>query len=207
MAKKAKARPKKKVQAKKVAPIPKGYHSVTPYLCIRGAAQALDFYKKAFGAKEVLRMQAPDGKVGHAEIRIGDSHVMMADEFPNMGFLGPQSRGGSTVMLHLYVKDVDVMMAQATAAGATLKRPIKDEFYGDRSGAVEDPFGHLWNISTHKEDVPPAELRRSGGKARATTESTTPKPVQARPSPIKSPVVTSRSSGVFECAIATRPRP
>ena len=165
MAKKAKARPKKKVQAKKVAPIPKGYHSVTPYLCIRGAAQALEFYKKAFGAKEVLRMQAPDGKVGHAEIRIGDSHVMMADEFPNMGFLGPQSRGGSTVMLHLYVKDVDATMAQATAAGATLKRPIKDEFYGDRSGAVEDPFGHLWNISTHKEDVPPAELRRRGEEA------------------------------------------
>jgi len=160
MAKKAKARPKKKV-----APIPKGYHSVTPYLCIRGTAQALEFYKKAFGAKEVLRMQGPDGKVGHAEIRIGDSHVMMADEFPKMGFLGPQSRGGSTVMLHLYVKDVDATVAQATAAGAALKRPIKDEFYGDRSGAVEDPFGHLWNISTHKEDVPPAELRRRSEEA------------------------------------------
>ncbi|TMH70155.1 MAG: VOC family protein [Betaproteobacteria bacterium] len=164
MAKKAKARPKKKVQAK-VAPIPAGYHSVTPYLCIRGAVQALEFYKKAFGAKELMRMAGPDGKLGHAEIKIGDSHVMMADEFPGMGFLGPQSRGGTTVMLHVYVKNVDATVAQATAAGAMLKRPIKDEFYGDRSGAVEDPFGHLWHIATHKEDLSPAELRRRSDEA------------------------------------------
>ena len=168
MAKKAKARPKKaakKAAVKKVQPIPKGYHSVTPYLSIRDAGQALDYYKKAFGAKEVLRMQGPDGKVGHAEIKIGDSLIMMADEFPNMGFLGPQARGGTTVQLMIYVRDCDGTVNKAVAAGGTLKRPVQDQFYGDRSGTVEDPFGHVWTIATHVEDVPPAEMRRRSEEA------------------------------------------
>lgn len=165
MAKKAKARPKKKAPARKVQPIPAGFHSITAYLSIRDAARALDFYKRAFGAKELLRMQGPDGKIGHAEVRIGDSRVMLADEFPSMEFLGPQSRGGTTVMLHLYVKDVDATVATATAAGATVKRPIKDEFYGDRTGTIQDPFGHLWYIATHKEDLSPAEIRRRSEEA------------------------------------------
>jgi PhnB protein len=160
MAKKAKARPKQKV-----APIPAGFHSVTAYLSIRDAGKALDFYKRAFGAKELLRMAGPDGKIGHAEIKLGDSRVMLADEFPSMGFLGPQSRGGTTVMLHLYVKDVDATVVKATAAGATIKRPIKDEFYGDRTGTIEDPFGHVWYVATHKEDLSPAEIRRRSVEA------------------------------------------
>ena len=105
-------------------------------------------------------MQGPDGKIGHAEIKLGDSRVMLADEFPGMGFMGPQSRGGTTVMLHLYVKDVDATVVKATAAGATIKRPIKDEFYGDRTGTIEDPFGHVWYIATHKEDLAPQELQK-----------------------------------------------
>ena len=165
MAKKAKARPKKKAPAKKVQPIPAGYHSVTAYLSIREAGKALDFYKRAFGAKELLRMQGPDGKVGHAEIKIGDSHVMLADEFPNMGFLGPQSRGGTTVQLHLYVKGVDATVEKALAAGGKLKRPVENQFYGDRAGTIEDPFGHVWYIATHKEDLSPAELRRRSEEA------------------------------------------
>ena len=148
--------PKKKV----VKPIPDGYHAVTPYLGIRGAAAALDFYKKAFGARELLRMQAPGGKIGHAEVKIGDSIVMLADEFPEMGFLGPQSHGGTSVNLHLYVKNVDSVVAQAIAAGAKIVRPVKDEFYGDRAGMVEDPFGHRWYVATHKEELSKAEIRR-----------------------------------------------
>ena len=166
MAKKAKARPKKKVQAaKKVAPIPAGYHSVTAYLSIRDAGRALEYYKSALGAKELLRMQGPDGEVGHAEIKIGDSHVMMADEMPNLGFLGPQSRGGTTVQLMIYVKDVDATVDKAVAAGGKLKRAVQDQFYGDRSGTIEDPFGHVWTIATHVEDVPPAEMRRRSEEA------------------------------------------
>jgi PhnB protein len=165
MAKKAKARPKKKAAPKKAAPIPAGYHSVTAYLSIRDAARALDFYKKAFGAKLLVHMPMPDGKVGHAEIRIGDSHVMLADEFPAMGFLGPQSRGGTTVQLHLYVRDVDATVAQALAAGGKLKRPVEDQFYGDRTGTVEDPFGHVWYVATHKEDLSPAEIGRRSEEA------------------------------------------
>jgi len=169
MAKKAKARPKKtapkKPVVKKVQPIPKGYHSVTAYLSIRDAGQALEYYKKAFGAKELLRMQGPDGKVGHAEIQIGDSHVMMADESPNMGFLGPLSRGGTTVQLMIYVRDVDGTVDKAVAAGGKLKRAVENQFYGDRSGTIEDPFGHVWTIATHVEDVPPAEMRRRSEEA------------------------------------------
>src|SRR2546430_13945596 len=145
---------------KKVVPIPAGYHSVTAYLAVSDGGRAIDFYKKAFAAKELLRMAGPGGKVGHAEVRIGDSHVMLADEHPNMGFLGPQSRGGTTVQLHLYVKDVDATVEKALAAGGKLKRPVEDKFYGDRAGTIEDPFGHVWYVATHKAEVPPKEMRR-----------------------------------------------
>ena len=143
-----------------VKPIPDGYHTLTPYLIVKEAAKALDFYRAAFGAEEMLRIPGPGGKVGHAEIRIGDSRLMLADEFPDMGALGPQSLGGSPVFLHLYVPDVDSRFRQAVAAGAKVVREVKDQFYGDRSGMVADPFGHLWAIATHKEDISPDELRR-----------------------------------------------
>jgi PhnB protein len=161
MAKNAKARSKAAARkAKKVQPIPAGYHAVTAYLGIKGAAQAIDFYKRAFGAKELLRMPGPNGTIGHAELMIGDSHVMLADESPDMGFLGPQSRGGTTVQLHLYVRDVDATCDKAVAAGGKLTRPLEDKFYGDRAGTIEDPYGHVWYVATHKEEVPPKELRR-----------------------------------------------
>jgi PhnB protein len=160
---KKKATPAKK--RRKVNPIPAGYHAVTPYLSIRGAARAIEFYKKAFGAAEVMRMPGPDGKLGHAEIRIGDSRVMLSDEYPEMAFMGPQTRGGSTVHIHLYVKDVDATTARAVAAGAKLIRPIEDKFYGDRTASIEDPFGHIWHLATHKEDLSMAELRRRAEKA------------------------------------------
>jgi PhnB protein len=143
-----------------VKPIPEGYHSVTPYLCVRGGAQAIEFYKKAFGATEVMRMPAPDGKIGHAELQIGDSRVMIADEFPEMGFLSPPTVGNSPVMIHLYVEDVDATVARATEAGAKVTRPVADQFYGDRGGSIEDPFGHKWYVSTHKEDLTPEEIDR-----------------------------------------------
>lgn len=143
-----------------VRPVPEGYHSVTPYLVIQGAAAALEFYKKVFGAQETMSFPGPDGKVGHAEIRIGDSAIMLADEFPQMGIKGPQSLGGSAVSILLYVPDVDTVVANAVAAGAKLIRPLQDQFYGDRSGTIVDPFGHIWNISTHKEDVSPEEMQR-----------------------------------------------
>jgi PhnB protein len=156
--------------AQQVKPIRDGYHTVTPYLIITGAAKALDFYKRAFGAKEVLRMDGPGGKVMHAEIRIGDSHIMLADEVPQMGFRSPTSIGGAGVGILLSVPDVDASAKQAIAAGARVLRPVQDQFYGDRAGTFEDPFGHTWTISTHIEDVPPDELRRraeamSGGAA------------------------------------------
>jgi PhnB protein len=140
--------------------VPEGYHSVTPYLHIRGAARAIEFYKQVFGATEVLRMDAPDGKIGHAEIRIGDSHVMLADEFPEMGVRSPQSFGGSPVALLLYVEDVDDLAERAVAAGAKLESPVEDKFYGDRMGKLVDPFGHIWAIATHTEDVSPEELEK-----------------------------------------------
>ena len=155
-----KAPAKKAAAKKKVQPIPAGYHSVTPYLSIRGAADAIEFYKKAFGAKEIMRMPGPGGSIGHAEIRIGDSRIMLADEFAAMDFLSPKARGGTTVTIHLYMKDVDTAIARASAASAKVVRPVQDQFYGDRTGSLEDPFGHVWHISTHKEDVPMAELKR-----------------------------------------------
>lgn len=143
-----------------VQPIPDGYHSVTPYLIIKDAAKALEFYAKAFGAEELMRFPGPGGKVMHAEIKIGDSPLMMADEFPDMGHLGPSTRGGTTVSLMLYVRDVDAAFDRAVKAGATVVRPVKDQFYGDRSGTLNDPFGHQWTISTHVEDVSPEEMQR-----------------------------------------------
>lgn len=143
-----------------VKPIPEGYHSITPYLIIRGAAKALDFYKRAFGAAELFRMESPDGRIGHAEIRIGDSPIMLADEHPDMGARSPEAWGGSPVSLMLYVEDVDRVFAQAVEAGAVVERPLADQFYGDRTGGLKDPFGHVWYVATHIEDVPPEELDR-----------------------------------------------
>ncbi|MES1241843.1 MAG: VOC family protein [Acidobacteriota bacterium] len=143
-------------------PIPDGYHSVTPYLVVKGAARALDFYKQAFGATELLRMDGPDGSIGHAEIKIGDSPVMLADEHPQMGFRSPQTLGGAGVSLMIYVENVDEVFPRAIAAGGKELRAVQNQFYGDRSGTLEDPFGHVWTISTHVEDIPEDEmLRRS----------------------------------------------
>jgi len=147
-----------------VQPIPPGHHTVTPYLMIRGASQAIEFYQKAFDALTEMRLDQPDGRVGHAEIRIGDSAVMLADEFPEMGAKGPGAYGGSPVHLHLYVVDADAFFEKAIAAGATVLRPLADQFYGDRSGTITDPFGHVWHIATHKEDVPPDEIKRRADK-------------------------------------------
>lgn len=140
--------------------IPEGYHSVTPYLIVNDAAKAIAFYKKAFGAAELMRMETPEGRIGHAEIRIGDSAVMLADEHPKMGYRSPQSVGGTAVSLMVYVERVDDIFKQALACGAEEMQPIKDQFYGDRSGTVKDPYGHVWTISTHVEDVAPDEMRR-----------------------------------------------
>jgi PhnB protein len=140
--------------------IPDGYHSVTPYLIVKGADRAIDFYKNVFCASQRMRMDGPNGTVGHAEIEIDGSVIMLADEFPDMGFRSPQSLGGTGVSLHLYVKEVDSCFSRAVAAGAKALRPVQDQFYGDRSGTVEDPFGHVWTISTHKEDLSPEELRK-----------------------------------------------
>jgi PhnB protein len=144
----------------KVQPIPKGYHTVTPYLIVNGAAKAIEFYKKAFGATEIMRMPGPDGKIGHAEIKIGDSPVMMADENPQMGHKNPKALGSTPVSIVLYVEDADKIFNQAVSAGAKAVRPMKDQFYGDRMGTLEDPFGHVWSIGTHVEDVSPEEMKR-----------------------------------------------
>lgn len=149
----------------KPKPIPEGYHTATPYLIIKDAAKAVEFYKKAFGAKEMMRMSQPDGRIGHAEIKIGDSPIMLADEFPEMGARSPQSLGGSPVSILLYVEDVDAFAKQAVAAGTKVVRPVKDQFYGDRSGSFEDPFGHQWHIATHVEDVAPEEMHKRAAAA------------------------------------------
>jgi PhnB protein len=140
--------------------IPEGFHSITPYLYITGAARAIEFYKDIFGATEVMRMGDPSGKIGHAEIKIGSSHVMLADEHPEMDTRSPQSYGGSPVGLLLYVEDVDAVAERAVAAGAKLLSPLEDKFYGDRMGKLQDPFGHVWAIATHKEDVSPEEMQK-----------------------------------------------
>ena len=144
----------------KVKPIPTGYHAITPYLIIDGAARAIEFYQRAFGAKEMLRIPAPNDRIGHAEIKVGDSVIMLADEHPEMDARAPGHFGGSPVSLLLYVTDVDKQFKQALDAGATEVRPVADQFYGDRSGTLKDPFGHSWHLSTHKEDVSMDEMAR-----------------------------------------------
>lgn len=141
-------------------PIPDGYRTATPYLIVKGAADAIEFYKRAFGATEMLRMADPQGRVGHAEIKIGDSVIMLADEHPSMGYRSPRSLGGSSVSILLYLEDVDGVFERAVKAGAKAQRPVMDQFYGDRSGTLEDPFGHVWTIATHVEDVEPEEMKR-----------------------------------------------
>lgn len=143
-----------------VTAIPEGYRSVTPYLFVKSAANAIDYYKKVFGATERVRMPGPNATVMHAELQIGDSIVMLADEHPQMGARSPQSIGGTGSSLHLYVQDVDSVSQKAVDAGAQLLRPVKDQFYGDRSSTILDPFGHMWSIATHIEDVSPEEMRK-----------------------------------------------
>jgi PhnB protein len=144
-----------------VKPIPDAYRGATPYIICKGAAQAIEFYKKAFGAVETGRLAAPDGKIGHAEIRIGnDAIVMLADEFPEMGARSPQTIGGTPVSIYIYVEDVDAFSQRAVAAGAKIKRPVADQFYGDRSVNLEDPFGHSWGFATHKEDLSFDEIKK-----------------------------------------------
>jgi len=139
-----------------VKPIPDSYRSITPYLSIEGAA--IDFYQQAFGATELFRIPTPSGGIGHAEIKIGDSTIMLADRCEEETFRSPRSLGGSPVGLHLYVEDVDTVFAQAVAAGTKIIQPLENRFYGDRNGTLEDPFGHLWFLSTHKEDLTPKEI-------------------------------------------------
>jgi uncharacterized glyoxalase superfamily protein PhnB len=149
-----------------VQPIPEGFHTITPHLIIKGAGQAIEFYKKAFDAEELFRMPGPDGKsVMHAEVKIGGSILMVADEFPDYGCLGPKSIGNSPVTIHLYVKDADAAYAKAVKAGATATMPLQDMFWGDRYGKLTDPFGHHWSIATHKEDVAPDECARRAAAA------------------------------------------
>jgi PhnB protein len=148
-----------------VRPVPEGYHTVTPYLIVHDAAGAIDFYKKAFGATELFRMSGPGGKIGHAEVKIGDSPVMLADEHPEMGARSPGSIGGSPISMLVYVEDVDTFFARAVAAGAKVVRPITNMFYGDRTGGLEDPYGYQWYISTHIEDVSMEELQRRAASA------------------------------------------
>ena len=147
--------------AAKVSYIPKDYNSVTPYLVVRGAAQAIDYYKKVFGATETMRMPGPDGKIGHAELKIGNSPIMLADENPSMGagHTSADTVGGSPVSLYVYLPDVDEVVKRATTEGAKLLRPVQDQFYGDRTGFIQDPFGHLWGVATHIEDVSPKEMQ------------------------------------------------
>ena len=148
-----------------VNPIPDGYPRVSPYLCVDGAAAAIDFYTSVFGATERMRMAGPDGKVGHAELQLGDGVLMIADEYPEMGIRGPKSIGGTPVTISLYVEDVDAVFDAAVAAGATSLHPVADQFYGDRSGQFEDPFGHRWSVASRVEDVSPKEMARRAGEA------------------------------------------
>ncbi|MFB7512251.1 VOC family protein [Streptomyces sp. NPDC056144] len=148
-----------------VQPIPKEYPRITPYLCVDGAADAIDFYVSVFGAVERMRMPAPDGTIGHAELALGNSVVMLADEYPGMDFRSPKAVGGTPVTLHVYVADVDAVFAKALARGSRELQPVKDQFYGDRTGQLEDPFGHRWNIATHVEDVSDEEMERRATEA------------------------------------------
>ncbi|MDX6613498.1 MAG: PhnB protein [Blastocatellia bacterium] len=145
-------------------PIPDGYHSVTPYLVIKGAAAAIEFYKTAFGATELFRM-AHEDKIGHAEIKIGDSPIMLADEHPELGYVSPKTLGGTPVSLMIYVDDVDTIFNQAIAGGAMQMKAVQDQFYGDRSGTLTDPFGHVWTVATHMEDLSPEEMEQRAAAA------------------------------------------
>ncbi|MGW7456867.1 VOC family protein [Streptomyces sp. NPDC054797] len=155
-----------------VQPVPQGSPRVTPYLCIDGAAAAIDFYVSVLGAHERMRMAAPGDKIGHAELELGNSVIMLADEYPDMGFRSPKAVGGTPVTLHVYVEDVDAVFAKALAGGATQLSPVRDEFYGDRTGQFEDPFGHRWSIATHIEDVTPQEMEKRFGEAVRSMGST-----------------------------------
>ena len=161
---KAKAKPKPAPKSK-VRPIPEGMHTVTPHIVCADAAGAIEFYKKALGAVELMRMPGPDGKLMHACIKIGDSPVMLVDEMPQWGVLGPKTLKGSPVTLHIFVEDVDAFAARAVAAGAKVTMPIADMFWGDRYGKVTDPYGHEWGLATHKEDVTPAQMKKRGEAA------------------------------------------
>ena len=161
------SKPKPTPRTTKAAkPIPDGLHTVTPYLIVRGAASALEFYRKALDAQELNRFDMGDGKIGHAELKIGDSVVMLADEQPEMGYKSPQSYGGTPVSLCLYVEDCDARLQQAVAAGAKVTRAVADQFYGDRTGTVVDPFGHMWTIATHKEDLTPEEIAKRAAETK-----------------------------------------
>ena len=150
-----------------VKPIPEGYPRVTPYLSVAGAADAIDFYGKIFGAKERMRMEGPDGSIGHAEVQIGDAVIMMADENPDFGNTSPKTLGGTPVTISIYVEDADDVFERAIQAGATSLRPVENQFYGDRAGSFEDPFGHQWHVATHVEDVSPEEMQKRAAEAMA----------------------------------------
>jgi PhnB protein len=148
-------------------PIPEGYHTVSPYLAVEDATRAIEYYTKALGAKEVVHMDAPDGKIGHAELEIGDSRVMLSDPFPQSSTRPPNELGGTSVSVFMYVEDVDALVKQAVDAGATVTMEVADQFWGDRFGTITDPFGHVWNIATHVEDVPPEEIEERAKAAMA----------------------------------------
>lgn len=154
-----------------VKAIPEGYHTVIPYLVISGAARAIEFYKQAFGATEIMRFPAPGDKIGHAEIKIGDSVIMLADEYPEMGYRSPQSLGGTPVSIVLYVENVDRVVERAVKAGAKLEREVADQFYGDRNGTITDPFGHVWTVATHKEEVSVEEMKRRAASMMTAAKS------------------------------------
>jgi PhnB protein len=152
-------------------PIPEGYHTITPYLAVDDAAEAIEYYKKAFGAKERVRMDAPGGKIGHAELEIGDSLVMLSDPFPQASTAPPKELGGTSASVFMYVEDVDAVVKKAVDAGATVTMEVADQFWGDRFGSVQDPFGHVWSIATHVEDVPPEEMAQRAEAAMAAMSS------------------------------------
>lgn len=151
-----------------VNPIPEGYPRLMPYLIVGDGAAAIDFYTAVLGAEERMRMDGPDGRIGHAELQLGDSLIMLADEHPEIGAVGPRTVGGTPVTLHVYVEDVDAVFARAIEAGATERRPVEDKFYGDRSGGFEDPFGHRWDVASHVEDVSPEEMSKRAAEAGVT---------------------------------------
>jgi PhnB protein len=171
MAAKVSASNAQKEEDMSVKPIPEGYHTATPYLAVDDAAEALEYYKKAFGAKERGRMEAPDGKIGHAEIQIGDSLVMLSDPFPQASTRTPKELGGTTASVFLYVENVDAFVQRAVDAGATVSMEVADQFWGDRFGTITDPFGHSWSVATHIEDVPPEEMAERAKTAMAAMSS------------------------------------